>query len=418
MKRRCFPFLLILVLLVLNACDGLVPSIHTPITSGDVAIETQFSVYSCDIEQINVFIRNNSSASVEYGAEWEMETYRNGVWVKIPFVDNVVWIQPLYSLGAGGTSSFTVHLGILDYAFSDGEYRIVKELNDTVYAAEFSMGQSRVSADSPYGFSALEQLPEDYTAEQAAEDGVIFPDALTEEGIAALDDFFAAVSAGMRAQIRLARVEENGLYLVDIIAERVLSSLQLICRIDDSRIGGEGISEQVYGGFWTDGEMIALSNRLTADDEEVDFVEAPLLQACSWQGRAEVIESIAAACKANREWSNRTAAYWSPDRMKLITLTQTPMEFGLSQLYADGGESGSLLSLPTDLPVCAIRDVVWTADSETVMFICATDCCDDETAAGMTGYVFYSIGEHQVTGYTVSPYGYTITDDGKIVIPE
>lgn len=165
---------MLLGIFMLTGCTAMVPSPHGEIAyGGAVEMYTQFPVYDRDIDRIQVMITNNGESTLEYGTEWAVEKKQGDVWVQVPFIPDAAWTQPLLSLSPGGIDSYYISSAMLDYTLQDGEYRVVKEISDTVYAAEFSIGESDVSADSPFGYVPLEKLPVDYSVEEAAADGVV-----------------------------------------------------------------------------------------------------------------------------------------------------------------------------------------------------------------------------------------------------
>ena len=171
-RRLIWPAALVLLAVwILTGCTAMVPS-----PPGDIAQEsavrmyTQFPVYDKDIDRIQVIIENGGETNLNYGVEWAMEVQQGGSWKQIPYAEGYAWIQPLISLMPAGTYSYYVSMDMLDYDLKDGTYRVVKEISGEVYTAEFMIGKSTVSADSPFGYVPLEELPEDYSTEDAARD--------------------------------------------------------------------------------------------------------------------------------------------------------------------------------------------------------------------------------------------------------
>lgn len=68
-----------------------------------------------------------------------------------------------------------------------GEYRLVKEVGGSTLYAEFSLGESPYTAETPYGYAPLEELPEEYGIQDLDSDapqvdgdaGVIFTSGAT-----------------------------------------------------------------------------------------------------------------------------------------------------------------------------------------------------------------------------------------------
>lgn len=414
MKRILYALALTAVLLTLSACSSLSPSPFGEIpVSGTVLMDTQFPVYAEDIGTIQLALHNGTESTLEFGSRWSMEVYKNGQWMHIPFRENTAFNDLLYMLSPGGTHIFTVHTASLDYTISAGTYRIIKQMGGdfgAAYSAEFTVGESRVGADSPYGYVPLESLPADYTT--AYEDGVIFVNSLGQKDSTAVDAFFSHYKMGMNTQLRLANHAENGaLIFEDLIAERKLGVWRIRYRRDETRAGGT-IAEAIYSYLVTDGEEIYLSNRAEYDKDSPAQAIVELLKNFDWIGHDSVKAQLSGQNERPAEYDPPRPAYWSPDGMKLITLSGDPLEFGVSQLSEGGGERGHMTGITGVPGMTAIRSVVWTADSETALLVCGTD------KKTLTGYVFYSISEDQVLSYTTSAHDYVIDENGEILIPE
>ncbi|MBQ3125841.1 MAG: hypothetical protein IJC15_02115 [Clostridia bacterium] len=341
------------VLLLFCACA--MPSVHGDIEQREVdtvILETQYPIYAPDAEQISVTIRNYTDSPIEYGAEWSLEMKRGGGWVTLPFKENVGWIGLAYGLGVGASSSFRVNTSILARPLTEGRYRIIKEIGGVAYAGEFSVGDSTITAEAPHGYLPLGALPADYSAADAEADGVIFAD-----GAAAVDRFFAQLGVGHDVQLRLGQ-DAGGLVLTDILVEEINGARRIRYSVDYTRAGG-GRSETYYSYFVVDNAQIALSNFVDGDEKQV-VLSLPTVTETA-------IVTVYRMQESAKEWSVNTAGFWSPDGMKLIMLRADSAEFGLSVCYPDGGSMGITLALDAKYGITAIKEVLWGADSETVM---------------------------------------------------
>lgn len=386
--------------LLLASCNSLSPSQITPGTADDgIVLMTQFPVYAPDVPFIQFSITNNTGDTAEYGTEWTLERLEDDIWCTVPFKPNVGWTQPLYMLSDGGTTSDTAHLSVLDHKFKDGTYRIVKEINDTFYTAEFAIGDSPVGEDSPYGYQPLDSLPASYTADMAVEDGVVLLSDDTD-----FSRFFYEMSIGMNTQLRFAQKAGGGLHVSDLTVEFVLGSMRI--RWTD----GIGSNVKYASHLVTDGTQIALSPFSTWQREITDYRRMPLY---ALEGNTSALAALQQQEETDSA-SYRHAAFWSEDGTKLLTLhpdAENPLDFGLSQLYEGGGSSGSMHTIDTP-GMKAIRGALWTGENQ-VTLICETDSDLDN----MTGYVFYDTEKNEVIGYTQSQYA-PINDHGTYIIPE
>jgi hypothetical protein len=378
-----------------------VPSSVTPGNPDDgITLKTQFSVYAPDVPFVQFTIENNSGETAEYGSEWTLERLEDNHWYRVPFKPNVGWTQPLMMLGDGGIASDTIHLSVLDHKLKNGFYRIVKEINGIPHVAEFEVGESPVGGNSPYGYAPMESLPANYTEEMARKDGVIIHDASMD-----MTGFFEDIAAGMNTQLRFAQKAGGGWHVSDLTVEFVLGSMRI--RWTD----GVGSNAKYASHLVTDGTQIALSPFPTWQREITDYGRMPLYD-------LEGNPSALAALQQQQETeitSYRRAAFWSEDGTQLLTLPteeMSPLEFGISIQYEDGGSAGHTVTLDTP-GMKAIRSAIWTGEN-TVLLICDVE---DNSLSGMNGYVFYDTKEDKVLSYTCSQYE-PVNDHGTIIIPE
>ena len=68
----------------------------------------------------------------------------------------------LYTLPSGEKQAFPCILSLFDYDFSGGgTFRVIKEIGEYTAAAEFTLTKGAViSAETPYGFGPMEEVPE------------------------------------------------------------------------------------------------------------------------------------------------------------------------------------------------------------------------------------------------------------------
>ena len=126
----------------------------------------------------------------------------------------------LYTLPSGEKQAFPCVLSLFDYDFSGGStFRVIKEIGDYTAAAEFTLTKGAViSAETPYGFGPMEEVPEyGDPAELAAGGAVVFTEAGTENADAA-ETFLEKVSLGIPCQLRtLQNYYESWPMLIDVI---------------------------------------------------------------------------------------------------------------------------------------------------------------------------------------------------------
>lgn len=104
--------------------------------SSDVTITTDREVYDNDCESVLLTIANNSDDMIEYGNTWSLDKKLDGEWVSQDD-GTAVFYMIAHGLPAGNTVECSCVLSTFLSEPSGGEYRILKEIDDKVYAAEF-----------------------------------------------------------------------------------------------------------------------------------------------------------------------------------------------------------------------------------------------------------------------------------------
>lgn len=68
-------------------------------------------------------------------------------WYEIPFKKDTLWPELAQTVADGETGSLTLNLSLLDYKLTEGEYRVVKDINGITYAAEFIVDKNAYSEE-------------------------------------------------------------------------------------------------------------------------------------------------------------------------------------------------------------------------------------------------------------------------------
>lgn len=212
------------------------------------------------------------------------------------------------------------HLSMFDYDFSDGTYRIMKEVEGKICTAEFRLKtDAAVSADTPYGFTPLEELPEIYGADMAAENDVVYTNGgVTNED--AVETFLHKVSLGTPCQLRTVQdYGEGAVMVIDTIYE----SDHFLWRMWN---GGD-VVERRYSYLVTDGEDVYLSNGADWDSTQKYDSEKALLVP---SGDDRLLEEAAVMTGDRLAGSTVRYRLWSADGQWDAMLTEVPTEFGVS----------------------------------------------------------------------------------------
>ena len=374
----------LLALLLLAGCGGEAqesageaPAEEAP-AAGSYSLEmiTEWAEYDPSADTIwCVLSHEGEGEPLEFGSEYRLEVRTDSGWEQVPFAEGTGWDDILYTLPAGESWAFPCVLSLFGCDFTEGTYRVVKEVavlpGETEFTlpveAEFTLAEgARISAETPYGFWPLEDVPEEAHPSELAEGGAVV---FTEAGTENLDlaaEFLDKVSLGIPCQLRTVQdYYESWPMLIDVIYENDSFRWRM-------RTGGE-LTEKRFSYIVTDGTDVYLSNGADWDStERYDSDKAFLLPSGSGGDLVPRAQELMADQTAGSTVRYRI---WSADGVWDASLTETPTEFGVGWQRPGEGSSGSLYDLGDwydEAP--AITDIAWQADG--------TLCLTCETAEG------------------------------------
>lgn len=326
-----------------------VSPVETISETGDYAIVCEWEEYASDVERITFFVENHTEEPVETGVDFRLERQEGTAWMAIPMVENAGWVALGLSIPAGGRVPLDCYFSAYDYDFDrGGTYRIVKELKGQLTAGEFRLAEvSAISAERPYGFAPLEELPEDFGASAAVGDEVVF----TGEGprnLEAVETFLNKSGSGVDCQLRTVQdYGEGAPMVIDVIYENGHFLW---------RMWSQGsVTEQRFSYIVTDGADLFLSNGVDwAYTERFGSDTAFLIPRGVTGAMLTAVEQQA----AGRLAANVTRyQIWSEDGTCSAGLTEEPTELAISWQKKGEGSRGELFSLQT--PVTALK---WLPD--------------------------------------------------------
>lgn len=378
--------------------------------ASDIMMTTQYPVYDDSCTYVSIVIENNSDTAIEYGTEWMMEKKVNGEWRQMEFVENFAFNQPLLSLQPGGTDIDICTLEYFRGKVTDGEYRVVKALDGVWYAAEFQIGDSPITAESPHGFTSLEKLPADYSVDAAVADGVVVCGYDGIKNAEKITEFFQyANHRKWKGQLRIARFTVEGdMTIMDIVRAQA-DRIDTYC--DSTRDsystrdnwGSKEITLSYYSYFTTDGSNIYVSNHSTCDP----YQDRELFS--TGNVPAEAIEAVASYYD-NPYGDFSAIAVYSPDGV-VETSSSGGIEFSFN---APGWGTMWEMKKENQEDGMNIIDIVWQ-DNDICMIMA-------EKPDGTFYYEFIHVDRESMkniktVSYTTSAYRYEIYD-GQIIIPE
>ena len=377
MKR----FLVLLTVMLLFAGCAVPSPIDDAALNPDTGIRmyTQFEVIDDSAKTLQMMIENNSGASVSFGTEWTLEKRSGSGWKQLPFKPDVGFESILIGIADGGDAARMCHLSLIQSRLTDGEYRIVKEIGGHPYAAFFTVGDSSVTADAPYGFAPLASMPDTYSIDDAAADGCL----VIRHGEQSGEDALTKFIAWPRGQLRIASLTfEGDVILADVIADG--ERYEYIRDNTRDAWADSTIVRSFYANLLTDGESLWLSNRAKLDESAVYLCAAP----------KEICEAAAALPRA-------ILASWSPDGSASVELAED------DRLLIRSSTCGMVHTLAEDV---TITDFLWQ-DDKTLLAV-----------AELGERYYYEF--IRVDGNDISRLSHTISahrpewHDGELVIPE
>ncbi|MGF7145180.1 hypothetical protein HNQ56_003616 [Anaerotaenia torta] len=415
MKKLLFIFGFFVILFSLEACGTkekpLIPSDVQEAdidVSEDITFTTQYPVYGKDMEQIIGYIRNNTDEEFVYGAEYSVEKLIDGTWYQLPFPENTAWNAIGYILSPKDTNTEYVSLSFVDYSFTDGTYRILKQIGDKKYFAEFKLGESKITADTPYGFKKLQELDKNYSKEQAIQDGAVV---VTYNEIINADKikmFLEDVSNNVTSMLRVVQNTTEGDPIITDIIYVVGGENYYKVITDNSRDNfagsDKGIAEFIYSYMITDEKAVYLSNHASWKPESEQDARILLYDPKDeiWEGLVPIVQQMT---DDRLKWNSAVYKIFSSDGRANVILTDKPLEFG----YSTEGY-GEMRNIENKLNMAVkIEEAIW-ADEHTILFVCKTN-------TDMKYYEFFDITSRSVVSYTASRYDYSI-ENGEIIIPE
>lgn len=329
-----------------------------------LTMELERPVYGPSLTRYTYFVRNATEETVEFGADYALQRQEGGDWKDLTWVENAGFTAIGYELQPGKTMALTCGFDLYEEEPETGTYRLVKNVGGQTLYAKFELGESPYTAETPYGFAPLEDLPETYGADTAAEGDVVYTNGGVKNG-GAVEEFLYKVGLGVPCQLRTVQdYGEGAVMVIDTIYE----DDHFLWRMRQ----GDDVVEQRFSYIVTDGTDLYLSNG--ADWETAERYAGKELAWLVPMGTAgpELISAVEQMTE-DRLTSN-TARYrvWSADGQWDAFLTENPTEFAVSFHSSGGGGRGSMYDLNQwDGLETAIWGLDWQEDGR-LLLVCET----------------------------------------------
>lgn len=401
MKKLLSAICIILMLVTLTACAGDTPSPHKEAEldpNPNIVMRTVYPVYDKSCQTVTILIENQGEETLEFGAYWKLERLSGKRWVSLNTAQNTVFNDILYMIESGGKRYDDCYLQTYLTEVKEGQYRIVKEINGAYYTAEFEIGESPITSESPYGFVPPENIPQGYTAEDAAADGaVVLRNGQTVNGERISAFFNEWHHFQYKGQLRVAVETETGLLLTDLFYE----DNRITHRTADRRTDATAtdVTTAYYSFFHIHDGAMYLSNH----SDFGEYAENVRL----FHG-AEVPQNITDAIVPYVDISGpaHLLDVWSPDGETHVFVNEN----GHTYVSTSGWGTafgGKFIGKK-------ILEFVWI-DNSTFMVM-----AENDTEGAQYFYEFIratAVNDVETISYTVSAYRYEI-QNGEIIIPE
>ena len=380
-------------------------SLSGEVDESDVILRTQYPVYDPSCEYVQVIIDNYTDEQVRYGEHWKIDQRLDGEWQPVEF-ENYGFNDIGLGADAHSGNAYSCRLSMLASELEEGEYRILKEIDGEVYAAEFRVGDSPVTAESPHGFVPLEQLPADYTSSDAADDGavVVSQDGSITNGDKLAEFFRYAELYYWLGQLRVAHEQTDGsLILIDVIRSRP----ERIDIVTDTTRGADGDITSRYFRFFhgKDGQIYAAN----FVDFEYDLEPFLIIDCPNETETLELLSDYHTGVFA-REF---TIYSWSPDG-NIRAAYRPKADYPIILSFNNGDDGGSCKVMGGEVDGSELIDIRWR-DASTCIAI-------GELPDGGYYYEYIQIDADDLDSTAVESFAYSseryTLEDGEVVIPE
>ena len=371
----------------------------------DVILRTQYPVYDPSCEYVQVIIDNYTDEQVRYGEHWKIDQRLDGEWQPVEF-ENYGFNDIGLGADAHSGNAYSCRLSMLASELEEGEYRILKEIDGEVYAAEFRVGDSPVTAESPHGFVPLEQLPADYTSSDAADDGavVVSQDGSITNGDKLAEFFRYAELYYWLGQLRIAQEQADGsLILIDVIRSRP-ERIDIIT--DTTRSADGGIKARYFRFFHSKDGQIYAANFVDFEYDPEPFL---IIDCPNENETLELLSDYHTGIFA-REF---TIYSWSPDG-NIRAAYRPKADYPIILSFNNGDDGGSCKVMGGEVDGSELVDIRWKGANTCIAIV--------ELSGGGYSYEYIQIDADDLDSTAVESFAYSseryTLEDGEVVIPE
>ena len=283
-------------------------------------IELQHEAYDPSLTEYTYIIWNDSEQTVRFGEAYGLEKENGSDWESLEMKKDADVIGIGYELEPGESQALTCSFAQFSEVPEVGCYRLVKEIEGRLLYAEFELGNSEYTAETPYGFDDMEMLPENYDASAGAADGAVTFTARGVKNGESILRFLEEVAQGIPTQLRTVQEYSEG---TPMVIDAIYEQGRFRWRV---RSGG-AVYDQYLSYVVTDGKDVFLSNG--ADWKTAEKYLGQELVHLIPEGTAGMEAAAALAAEIMEETLNANSARyktWSADGVRSAALTETAGE--------------------------------------------------------------------------------------------
>lgn len=331
-----------------------------------LSLEVEREVYDPSLTRYTYFIYNNTDHTVEFGERYEIQRLEGEVWQDLTPREDWGFSLIGCMLSPGGTFVRTCTLDYYQEPPAAGRYRLLKDMGeDGVLTAEFSLGDSPYTAETPYGLEPLETLPLSYGAADAAGTGAVLFTAAGAENLETAEEFLRKSGLGASCQLRTVQdFGENDPLVIDVIYDgRYLWRMRQ----------GDYLLEKWFSYVITDGTDLYLSNGADWENSAKYGSDKAFLLP-EFQSSAGIVEAVRTRTAERLEQNSARYLLWSGDGIWCAGLSgdDAPTEFSVGwQKPGEGAAAGVYDLRDWDGVETAITGISWQEDG-TLLLQCET----------------------------------------------
>lgn len=345
-----------------------------------LSMTMEHPVYDPSLTSYTYFIENRTEEIMEFGEAYRIQYLSEDAWLDLKPKENWGFTAIGYILEPGGEMALTCTLDMYERPPEPGLYRLVKSVGDAVLYAEFQLGESIYTAETPYGFGPLEDLPSTYGADTADAGCVIFSGD-GAKNLEAAEEFLH--KACLRAPCQLRVVQDYG-EGTPMVTDAIYKDGRFTWRL----WSGDVIAERYFSYVVTDGQELYLSNGADwASGEKYGDLRTLLIPEGA---AAEMVSAVKKMTGSRLEGNVTRYRIWSGDGIWDAALTDTPAEFSVGWQKPGEGSRGCVYNLQDwDGLETAVTALAWQADG-TLLLTC-------ETSVGGASKLFFDPETERLT---------------------